>query len=434
VRGKSKKITFEYMMKPFETVAWSNGANIYEVNIRQYTHEGTFNAFAAHLPRLRDMGVEILWLMPITPISVEGRLGSLGSYYACSSYVQVNPEFGTLDDFKALVNKAHELGFKLIIDWVANHTGYNHEWVAPHRDWYVLDQAGNFTEKYGWTDVIDLDYSNNYMREAMINAMQYWINECNIDGFRCDMAHLVPQDFWHEARKRCELHKHLFWLAECEVPAYHEVFDVSYAWQWMHVTERFMHKQALLIDIVHVLEQYTHYLPGARKLFFTANHDENSWNGTEYEKYAEAARVFAVFTCTWPGLPLIYSGQEVPNKKRLLFFEKDEIEWTQQPLLHSFYQSLLHTRSNNKALHNNSQFIKLETGADEQVLAYLQIQEGHKVLTLLNLSSISRIKCNISQEALTGNYTNIFSGITHDLQTTASFELQAWEFIVLESR
>lgn len=422
------------MAKSFETVAWSNGANIYEVNIRQYTSEGTFNAFAAHLPRLREMGIEILWFMPITPISKEGRLGQLGSYYACSSYVEINPEFGTLNDFKALIQQAHELGFKVIIDWVANHTGFDHTWTRLNRDWYVLDPQGNFTEKYGWKDVIDLDYSNNNMREAMINAMQYWINECDIDGFRCDMAHLVPLDFWHEARKRCEQHKQLFWLAECEVPDYHQVFDVSYAWQWMHITERYMNKQALLVDILHVLEQYGHYMAGARKLFFTTNHDENSWNGTEYEKYGTAAKAFAVFSCTWPGLPLIYSGQELPNNKRLLFFEKDEISWTQQPLLHGFYQALLTTRKSNKALHDGSKMVKLATGADEEVLAYLQVQDGHKLLTLINLSSISRIKCSIENEELPGHYVNIFSGISHELQTTAAFELQAWEFIVLELR
>lgn len=422
------------MTKPFEPVAWSNGANIYEVNIRQYTTEGTFNAFAAHLPRLRDMGVEILWFMPITPISVEGRLGSLGSYYACRSYVEINPEFGTLDDFKSLISKAHQLGFKIIIDWVANHTGFDHEWTRLNRNWYVLDADGHFTEKYGWTDVIDLDYTNNNMREAMINAMQYWIHECDIDGFRCDMAHLVPLDFWHEARKRCEQHKHLFWLAECEVPEYHQVFDVSYAWQWMHITERFMKKQATMVDILHVTEQYAHYLPGARKLFFTTNHDENSWNGTEYEKYESAAKAFAVFTSTWPGMPLVYSGQEMPNRKRLRFFEKDEIEWTQQPLLHQFYQSLLVTRRNNKALHSGSTFIKLETGIDEQILAYLQVNDGHKLLTLLNLSPISRINCSISNTELPGKYTNIFSGIEYNLQESTSFELQAWEFIVLELR
>jgi len=222
----------------FKTVDWAVNTNIYEVNIRQYTPEGTFNAFAKHLPRLKDMGVDILWLMPITPISVAERQGTLGSYYACSSYVQINPEFGNLADFKKLVDEAHILGIKLIIDWVANHTGYGHEWTINHADWYMKDAAGNFTEENGWKDVIDLNYDVAPMREAMIKAMQYWVTECDIDGFRCDMAHLVPLDFWMGARKQCDRLKPLFWLAECEEVKYHDAFDVSYAWQWMHTTEK----------------------------------------------------------------------------------------------------------------------------------------------------------------------------------------------------
>ncbi len=170
------------------------------------------------------MGVEILWLMPITPISQKERLGSLGSYYACSSYTKINPEFGNLNDFKQLVDAAHQLGFKLIIDWVANHTGWDHHWTFEHPDWYVKDVNGMFTEVNGWKDVIDLDYNQANMRQAMIKAMQYWVRECDIDGFRCDMAHLVPLDFWVEARKQCDALKPLFWLAECDEPSYHCFF------------------------------------------------------------------------------------------------------------------------------------------------------------------------------------------------------------------
>ncbi|MCW3086841.1 MAG: 1,4-alpha-glucan branching protein, partial [Sediminibacterium sp.] len=225
------------MRKDFSMVSWAEGSNIYEVNIRQYTEEGSFAAFGKHLPRLRAMGVEILWLMPVTPISEKIRQGTLGSYYACSSYTDTNPEFGTAADFKTLVQEAHALGFKLIIDWVANHTGWDHSWTVRHPEWYLHDAEGNFTDKHGWHDVIDLDFTNNDMRAAMTDAMQYWVREFDIDGFRCDMAHLVPLDFWKDARTKCDALKPLFWLAECEVIAYHDVFDTSYAWWWMHVTE-----------------------------------------------------------------------------------------------------------------------------------------------------------------------------------------------------
>ena len=192
------------MRSSFNKVKWAANTNIYEVNIRQYTPSGTFISFAKHLPRLKDMGIEILWLMPVTPISIEKRLGTLGSYYACSSYATLNPEYGNEADFKMLIDTAHALGMKVIIDWVANHTGCDHVWMTAHPDFYLKNEAGDFTEVNGWNDVIDLDYSNKKMRAAMIKAMQYWINEFDIDGFRADMAHLVPLDFWMDARTCCD--------------------------------------------------------------------------------------------------------------------------------------------------------------------------------------------------------------------------------------
>ncbi len=249
-------------------VDWARGANIYEVNIRQYTPEGSFAAFGKHLPRLSAMGVEIVWLMPVTPISVKERQGSLGSYYACSSYTTVNPEYGTLDDLKSLVTQVHQLGMKLIIDWVANHTGWDHHWTTEHPDWYVKDAEGSFTERNGWHDVIDLDYTSQTMRTAMIEAMRYWIQTCDIDGFRCDMAHLVPLDFWKEAKRQCEILKQLYWLGECEVTAYHEVFNTSYAWSWMHASEKVRTDAAGLEAVRNVLHDYSQYPEGATKLFF----------------------------------------------------------------------------------------------------------------------------------------------------------------------
>src|SRR5579871_2396781 len=222
------------MAKLFPAVEWSYNSNIYEVNLRQYTYEGSFNAFANELPRLKDMGIEILWFMPITPISIEKRKGTLGSYYACSDYTATNPEYGSLDDFKNLVLYAHQLEFKVIIDWVANHTGWDHRWTIEHPDFYVKDASGNFTERNGWDDVIDLNYDNPALRRAMIDAMKFWIEKFDIDGFRCDMAHLVTLDFWREAKTTLEPVKNLFWLAECEEISYHEVFDATYTWRWMH--------------------------------------------------------------------------------------------------------------------------------------------------------------------------------------------------------
>ena len=412
-------------------VPWASGATIYEVNIRQYTPEGNFRAFAKHLPRLQAMGVGIIWLMPITPISKLNRLGTLGSYYACSSYVAINDEYGTLQDFIALIQEVHALGMKLIIDWVANHTGWDHEWTIPHSDWYIKDASGNFTEKNGWKDVIDLDYSQSDMRTAMKDAMRFWVQEANIDGFRCDMAHLVPIDFWVEARQYCDAVKPLYWLAECDQSDYHSVFNTSYAWSWMHATEKYHKGEGSLHDLRQVLHSYSQYPAGATKLFFTSNHDENSWNGTEYEKYGIAAMAWTVFCFTFNGIPLIYSGQEIPLKRRLAFFQRDTIDWKFPPALSQFYFLLSDLRKRNAAITNGETYW-LPSPHDHQVLLYFRKNQEQVVLVMLNVSNDSRLTIHIEHPWLPGNYRQLFSQLEYSFTEKASFELQAGEYLVYE--
>lgn len=415
------------MSTRIQMVDWARDATMYEVNIRQYTLEGTFNAFEKHIPRLADMGIKILWLMPITPISKVARKGQLGSYYACSSYTKINPEFGTEKDFFNLIQCAHEHGMKIIIDWVANHTGREHEWMMHHPEWFTQDATGNFTERNGWDDVVDLDYTNQAMRLALIGAMQYWVTQFNIDGFRCDMAHLVPLDFWEQARTACESIRPLFWLAECEELNYHQVFDVSYAWDWMHMSEKMAHHQATIHDLYNVLHQYAQYPAGALKLFFTSNHDENSWNGTEFEKYGVAYKSWAIFTFTWKGMPLIYGGQEIPNKKRLLFFDKDPIEWNGQPTLHEFYKTLIGLRKQYPAIVSGETFnLRIHAGG---AMAYLRYDQRDTILVGLNLTDQIQ-KINLSHEKLNGMFKNIFSGMIFTFQNDISFELMPGDFFV----
>ncbi|MFY7901002.1 MAG: alpha-amylase family glycosyl hydrolase, partial [Chitinophagaceae bacterium] len=363
----------------------------------------------------------------ITPISIQTRQGSLGSYYACSSYTKINPEFGTELDFIELVQFAHELGMKVIIDWVANHTGWDHEWTVHHKEWFALDSNGNFTERNGWHDVIDLNYHNLNMQDAMINAMKYWVENCQIDGFRCDMAHLVILDFWKKARRACETNKPLFWLAECDEPQYLEVFDASYAWSWMHVTERYTKGEASLNDMRNVLHHYSQQFHDTRKMFFTSNHDENSWNGTEYEKYGKAYKAWAVFTQTWQGIPLIYSGQEMANTKRLKFFDKDEIEWMPIVPLHKFYQTLLHLRKS-EAIASGETFILPTNHPD--VMAFLRRKNEEVVLVILNFSGNDRIHFSVEHEWLKGTFANIFSGLTFTFAIKEQFELMGYDSIV----
>ncbi|RZS65208.1 maltogenic amylase [Pseudobacter ginsenosidimutans] len=409
------------MARKFPAVPWMQSATLYEVNVRQYTPEGSFNAFASHLPRLADMGVQMLWFMPITPISLTGRKGSLGSYYACSDYVSVNPEFGNLDDFRNLVHQAHSLGMKVIIDWVANHTGTDHVWTQTHPQFYKKNAAGEFYDTHGWDDVIDLNYYDQPMRRKMIEAMKFWIDECDIDGFRCDMAHLVPRDFWQQARTALDPLKPLFWLAETEDLHYLDVFDSCYAWRWMHATEKYFRRETDLRSLVQLLSTYEKDFPeGTLPLFFTSNHDENSWNGTEFEKYGDAARLLAVFSFTWHGMPLIYSGQELPNHKRLKFFDKDEIEWTDQLELHEFFRSLIRLHATHPAILAGAAARPqwAATDKNEAVLAFTRTHQNSELLVILNCSSSSLV-VQFPSPAVNGAYTDAISGNSIELHSSA---------------
>lgn len=413
----------------FPIVSWGNGTNIYEVNIRQYTTEGTLQAFIRHIPRLHEMGIEILWLMPITPISIEKRQGTYGSYYAASSYTDIDPAYGSSDDFRQLIKTAHRHDMKVIIDWVANHTGYDHQWTVKYPGWYRKDEKGNFTGLYGWIDVIDLNYEIPELRLGMIEAMKHWIKEYDIDGFRCDMARTVPLDFWVEARGECDALKPLFWLAECEILDYHEAFDLTYGWEVLRAIDKYMQGEMLLHGIIPLLTAYTRYPVGSKKLLFTSNHDENSDHGTEYEKYGVAALAMAVFSCTWPGIPLIYSGQEKPNKKRLAFFEKDFIDWEGEVELHDFYKTLLGFRKRNKALQESASVLLLASNHPD-VLVYLCRRQQDKVLVLLNLSKEKEASFSVTHPAIPGRYSNLFTGKTVTIKKKEDFSFAPGEYAV----
>lgn len=423
--------------KPYKKATWINNTNIYEVNLRQYTTEGSFNAFAKELPRLFELGVKTLWFMPITPISKKNSKGSLGSPYACSDYTSINPELGNLDDFKNLVTLAHRMGFKVIIDWVANHTGWDHVWTTTHPGYYKKNaDTGDFQVVSGMDDIIELDYGNPSLRKAMIDAMEYWVTECDIDGFRSDLAFWVVLDFWKEARSHLEKIKTLFWLAEADPldnPGYLEAFDAAYTWTWMHKTADFYKGAADISILKNVLDQYENVCGNnSIPLWFTSNHDENSWNGTEYEKYGDMALVLSVFSFTYVGMPMIYSGQELPNVKRLEFFEKDVIEWNGNYQLHDFYKTLLDLHTNNPALRaadTSAVTYPINTGEFKNVIAFLRKNGNNEVLVLLNFSN-EKIIFEVENKNLDGNYTNVFSKELTELKTGKKFELQPWGFLV----
>ena len=376
-------------------VSWSRSANIYEVNVRQYTPEGTLNAFAAHLPRLHQMGVDILWFMPIHPIGKLKRKGKLGSYYAVSDYKAINPEFGKLKDFKALVQQAHELGMKVIIDWVANHTAWDHEWVKQHPEWYLKNDKGqihsyryhNGTDVEDWTDVVGLDYSQKTLWTAMIQAMQYWVKEADIDGFRCDVAHLLPLKFWQQARAKLEAQKPLFMLAESDDATLHdEAFDMTYDWALQDVLKKIAKGQADLRDLQTYLASTANDLPkDGYRMTFTANHDTNSWHNHDAAHFGEAFAAMAVIAATLPGMPLVYGGQESGLNKMLPFFEKDTIDW--QNFKHEkLYAHLLAMKKKHPALHNGA------SGAPVEVFDV----ENHHVLAFRRQKGINVVSVQVN--------------------------------------
>jgi alpha-amylase len=410
-------------------------SNMYEVNIRQYTPEGTFNAFAAHLPRLKDMGVEILWLMPIHPIGIVNRKGTLGSYYSIQNFETVNPEFGTVKDFKSLIEKVHALNMKIIIDWVANHASWDNVWTKTNPYFFEHTTDGNFKSPFDWDDVIQLDHTNVEQQKAMIAAMKYWVTNFNIDGFRADMAHLIPLPFWINARMQITPYKKdLIWLAETEDIPYHQAFDVSYTWKWMHITEQFVKKEKSLWDCVALLEEYKRDFPAnALRLFFTSNHDENSWNGTEYDKYGILAKAFAVFACTYMGVPLLYSGQELPNTKRLQFFDKDEIAWQPNVELHDFYKTLLPLRKRKNNLYSavDTSIYFFEELLSKNILAYQIKNEEEEVMVFLNMNTVGILEY-LNLPNITGMYKDIFTGMDVEMPHKYLLELEEGGYCVFE--
>ena len=426
------------MTNGYKQVDWLGKTNVYEVNLRQITQEGSIKAFMnQHLDRLHDMGVDVLWFMPITPISVKGRKGTLGSYYACSSYTKLNPEFGVMDDFIALVNAAHDRNMKVIIDWVANHTGCDHEWTNSHLDFYKKNDAGECYDAHGWDDVIDLDYGNPAMRIEMIQSMRFWIEHCNIDGFRCDMAMLTPADFWHQARTALQDVKDLFWLAELDPldnPDYMEVFDSAYTWRWMNDTKQFRdHGAREIYHMKYILETYGSTMPAnAFPAWFTSNHDENSWNGTEYEKYGEMAVPLVVFSTLWKGVPLIYNGQELPNVKRLAFFDKDPIQWQTEPVLHGFYKKLLNFRKTNPVFQGPAHEVfclHKRNSVDHHILSFERKIGDHAVLVLINFSEYPLHNVEVAVPDAKGIYTELFTSAVNVFQNQHHyFHIQPWGY------
>ncbi len=418
---------------------WAYNSTIYEVNVRQFSEEGTFAKVEEALPRLQELGVEILWLMPIHPIGEKERKGTMGSYYSVRDYFDVNPEFGSKDDFRSLVEATHEHGMKLILDWVANHTAWDNYLTETNPDFYVHDEDGNFIIPPGtdWDDVIQLDYDNPEVHNYMISALRYWVEEFNIDGYRADVAYLVPTEFWERARLELESIKNVFMLAEAEEPGLHPAFDMSYMWGGHHTMNGIASGENTLADLDEYMDRIRNEFPEtAFMMAFTSNHDENSWAETEFNRLGDGVEAFGVLIFTKEAMPLLYNGQETGFNRMLEFFEKDPIDWDYDSPFQDFYATLIDLKRTNTALrngHKGAPMERLESSNDEAIYAFVRQNDEDRVVVVLNLSDDAQ-DVTISYGIEAGTYTDLFSGdeVTISESTDISFgTMDAWGYTVL---
>jgi alpha-amylase len=435
-----------------KTPEWVRNANIYEVNIRQYSKEGTIKAFQKHLPRLKAMGVDILWLMPIYPIcekdkkcDTKSKGKCLGSPYAVYDFEAVNPDFGSTEDFKSLVDSVHALGMKVILDFVPDHTGWDSKWMKEKPE-YFKKVDGKFTVPIDpktkaatdWTDVAMLDYDNPATRKAVIDAHLFWIKNYNVDGFREDVAGFVPSSFWKELRLALDPVKNVFMLSEWEdvVDHFDVCFEANYGWHFHHLIKEIAkaEKPASALD-EYLIDHRKRYNARGYHMLFTQNHDENTWNGTLKESFGDGADAFTVLAHTFDGLGLIYSGQESDLDHRLSLFNKDEIKWGTYPKT-QFFTKLLDLKKRNKALWNglNGGFVtKIKTTDDKNVYAFIREKDGNKVVAIFNFSKMP-VDFTLQGDSFVGTYSNVYANSSTSLTKDMIFKMQPWDYLVFSNK
>lgn len=418
---------------------WSKNVGIYEVNVRQFSEEGSFEKVTEYLPQIKAMGIDLVWLMPIHAIGKKNRKGTLGSGYSIIDYKSVNSEFGTEEDFQKLVDRAHDLGMYVILDWVANHTAWDHHWTESNPEFYEKNEAGDFIPPVAdWTDVIALDYSNSVMRAAMIDAMEYWVREFGVDGYRCDVAEAVPTDFWNDARTALNKVGQVFMLAEGQLPEFHKkAFEMSYAWHQMGEIRKLVAGEIDVDELVkyEAYEQNELYPDHVIRMRFLSNHDENSWHATVEQDYGIAAGALRAYTFTAPGMPLIYNGEEAGLDRMLQFFEKDPIDWRPHPE-RAYLTRLFQWKKRNQALWNGAHggdFVDFKTSLEAQVWAFYREKNGDKIISILNLSS-KPATFTIQDKGLIGEYLDVLTDEVHELAFIESFTLEPWGYWLLEAK
>lgn len=421
--------------------AWSRTAVLYQINTRQFTPEGTFKAAQEELPRLKELGVDILWLMPIHPIGEVNRKGTLGSPYSVRDYYAVNPEFGTEDDLRAFIDAAHAQGFKVILDLVANHTAWDHPLASEHPDWYEKTWDGQFrpTPWWDWSDIIDLDWSKPGVREHVGGAMEYWVREFGVDGYRADVAGYVPIDFWETMRARLDAIRPVFMLGEVQQTVHHRAaFDATYAWDWHHTSKDIAKGSANATGLFgYYAENESLWPREAMRLTYIENHDSNAWEGTMEENYGPALEAMTALSFTGEGLPLIHNGMEACNAKRLEFFEKDPIDWSQGEdcAYRDLLVDLIAFRDANPALHNGrwgAVMSQVVNSKPQQLFGWVRQQDGNKVVGLFNLSD-EPVEATLADGLAAGTYREFASGDAVTIAEGDTVSLPAWGFRLLAS-
>lgn len=415
---------------------WTRDAVIYQINTRQFTPEGTFRAAQAQLPRLQRLGVDILWLMPIHPIGELNRKGTLGSPYSVRDFRAVNPEFGTLEDFRAFVDEAHRLGMRVIIDWVANHSAWDNPLSREHPEWYERDWRGNFrsTPWWDWTDIIDFDFSQVGIRRYMADSMIYWVRDVGIDGFRADVAGYVPLDFWEQARRDLDAIKPVFMLAEFEQRDMHaNAFDATYAWGWNRAVHSIARGEADVGALFGFYSENESAWPrGAMRMMYTSNHDQNSWEGTEFERFGPALTNAIVLSFAGEGIPLIYNGQEAGNQRRLQFFERDPIQWRDHPN-GDLFRRLIALKSANRALWNapwGGRMVGIDNDVPTKVFSFVRERDGDRVFGIFNFSAEEQ-SVTFAEGPHHGSYRDFASGEAVGIDGATQMRLSPWSYRLL---
>ena len=425
-----------------ENPEWARDAVLYQINTRQFTEEGTFRAAQEELPRLKELGVDVLWLMPIHPIGKENRKGTLGSPYSVQDYYGVNPEFGTKEDLKAFVDAAHAQGFKVILDLVANHTAWDNALRTEHPDWYEKSWDGDFrpTPWWDWSDIVDLDWSKSGVREHVGGAMEYWVREFGIDGYRADVAGYVPLDFWETMRPRLDAIRPVFMLGEVQQTAWHhKAFDATYGWDWHNTSKNVAQGKGNATSFYgYYAENESLWPRQAMRMTYIENHDSNAWEGTMAENYGPALNAMTALSFTGEGLALVHNGMEACNAKRLEFFEKDAIDWSQAEGCDyaALVKELIAFRKANPALENGkwgARMHQVVTDRPQEVLAWARQEEGNKVVGLFNFSG-SEVTAKLADGLAAGTYDEFRAADKVTLKAGDSVTLPAWGFRLLSTR